>query len=41
VVTEQLAYVNARFEVGRAYRCVNRRNQQEEIFDERDLAESV
>ena len=41
VITEHLAYVNARFEIGRAYRCVNRRTQQEEIFDERDLAESV
>jgi len=41
VITEQLAYTNARFEVGRAYRCVNRRTQQEDIFDERDLAESI
>jgi len=40
VVTEQLAYVNARFEVGRAYRCVNRSTREEEIFDEHDLAES-
>ena len=41
VVTRQLAYVNARFEVGRAYRCTNRRTGQEEIFDQDDLAESA
>jgi hypothetical protein len=41
VVTQQQAYVNARFEAGRAYRCVNLRTRQEEIFDESDLAESV
>jgi len=40
IVTEQIAYVNARFEIGRAYRCVNKRTQEEEIFDEDDLAES-
>lgn len=40
VVTEHLAYVNARFEVGRAYRCANRSTREEEIFDEHDLAES-
>ena len=41
VVTRQLAYVNARFEVGRAYRCTNRRTGQEEIFDQDDLAASA
>lgn len=41
IVAEQIAYVNARFEIGRAYRCLNRRTQEEEIFDEDDLAESV
>jgi hypothetical protein len=41
MVTEQIAYVNARFEIGRAYRCINTRTQEEEIFDEDDLAESV
>ena len=41
VVAEQHAYVNARFEAGRAYRCVNRRTREEEIFDESDLAESA
>ena len=41
LVTRQLAYVNARFEVGRAYRCTNRRTLQEEIFDQDDLAASA
>ena len=41
MVTEHIAYVNARFEIGRAYRCVNKRTQEVEIFDEDDLAESV
>jgi len=41
LVTRQLAYVNARFEVGRAYRCTNRRTGQEEIFDQDDLAASA
>ena len=41
IITEHIAYVNARFEIGRAYRCVNVRTQEEEIFDEDDLAESV
>jgi hypothetical protein len=41
IVTEQIAYVNARFEIGRAYRCVNKRTLEEEIFDEDDLAEST
>jgi len=41
VVTEQVPYVNARKEVGRAYRCRNERTHTEEIFDENDLAESV
>jgi hypothetical protein len=41
VVTEHLAYVNARFEVGRAYRCVNRSTQQEDLFDEQDIAASI
>jgi len=41
IVTEQIAYVNARFEIGRAYRCTNLRTQEEEIFDEDDLAESI
>ena len=40
-VAEHIAYVNAKFEVGRAYRCINKRTQEEEIFDEDDLAESV
>ena len=40
VVTQQLAYVNARNEVGRTYRCVNQRTRETEIFDENDLAES-
>lgn len=41
IVTEHIAYVNANFEIGRAYRCVNKRTREEEIFDEQDLAESV
>jgi hypothetical protein len=41
VVTEQLAYSNAKLEAGKAYRCVNLRTRDEEIFDEHDLAESV
>ena len=41
IVTEHIAYVNARFEIGRAYRCANKRTQQVEIFDEDDLAESI
>jgi hypothetical protein len=41
IVTEHIAYVNARFEIGRAYRCVNLRTQEVEIFDEDDLAESI
>ena len=41
IVTEHIAYVNARFEIGRAYRCVNKRTLEVEIFDENDLAESV
>jgi len=41
IVTQHIAYVNARFEIGRAYRCVNQRTQEEEIFDEEDLAESA
>ena len=40
VVTEQLAYVNAKLDVGRAYRCVNPKTREEEIFDQDDLAES-
>lgn len=41
LVTEQLGYSNAKLEAGKAYRCLNLRTQQEEIFDEHDLAESV
>ena len=41
IVTEHIAYVNARFEIGRAYRCINTRTQETEIFDEDDLAESL
>lgn len=41
VVTQQVAYVNARSEASRAYRCLNQRTKKEEIFDENDLAESV
>jgi hypothetical protein len=41
MVTEHIAYVNGRFEIGRAYRCLNFRTREEEIFDEDDLAESV
>ena len=41
IVTKHIAYVNARFEIGRAYRCVNKRTQEVEIFDEDDLAESI
>jgi hypothetical protein len=32
--------VNAGFEVGLAYLCINQRTLEEEIFDEQDLAES-
>lgn len=38
VITEQLAYVNAKLGLGRAYRCLHRMTQEEEIFDEDDLA---
>ncbi len=41
VITEQIAYVNARLEGAPAYRCVNQRTREEEIFDEHDLAESI
>jgi len=41
VVTQHVPYVNARTEAARGYRCVNQRTQQEEIFDENDLAEST
>jgi hypothetical protein len=41
VVTEHIPYVNARLDVGRAYRCLNPRTQEEEVFDEHDLAASV
>jgi len=41
IVTEQIPYVNARLQVGRSYRCRNPRTQEEEIFDEEDLAEST
>jgi hypothetical protein len=41
IIIEQIAYVNARFEIGRAYRCINKRTREEEIFDEDDLAESI
>ena len=41
IVTEHIAYVNARFEIGRAYRCINTRTQEIEIFDQDDLAESL
>ena len=41
VVEEHLAYANARYEVGRAYRCINLRTREEEVFDESDLAEST
>lgn len=41
LVTQHIAYVNARFQVGRAYRCVNQRTREEEIFDQDDLAESL
>jgi len=41
VVTQHVPYVNARKEAARAYRCKNQRTDQEEIFDEKDLAESV
>jgi hypothetical protein len=40
IVKEQLSYVNAGFEVGLAYLCINQRTLEEEIFDEQDLAES-
>jgi hypothetical protein len=41
IVAEHIAYVNARFEIGRAYRCINKRTREEEIFDENDIAESL
>jgi len=41
VITEQLAYVNAKLGLGRAYRCQHRQTQEEEIFDEEDLALSI
>lgn len=41
VITEQLAYVNAKLGLGRAYRCRHRITQVEEIFDEEDLALSL
>lgn len=41
VVQEHIPYVNARLEIGRAYRCFNTRTREEEIFDEYDLAESI
>ena len=40
IVKEHISYVNAGFAVGIAYRCVNQRTLEEEIFDEQDLAES-
>ena len=40
VVTEHIAYVNAKFEVGLAYRCTNKTTLEEEIFDEHDIAET-
>ena len=40
IVKEHILYVNAGFAVGIAYRCVNQRTLEEEIFDAQDLAES-
>lgn len=40
-VTEQVPYVNARLELGLSYRCWNPRTQEEEIFDQDDLAETL
>lgn len=40
-VTEHIPYINARLEVGLAYRCTNKQTLEEEIFDEHDLAEST
>ena len=41
IIEEQLPYVNANWEIGNAYKCVNTRTREVEIFDEHDLAESI
>lgn len=41
IVLEHIAYVNAQFEAAPAYRCINTNTNEEEIFDENDLAESM
>lgn len=41
VITEQIPYVNARLEAARSYRCRNLRTQEEDVFDEHDLAQSL
>ena len=41
VITDQIAYLNARSEIGKLYRCLNQRTRETELFDEDDLAESV
>ena len=40
VITEQIAYLARNYKIGRAYCCSNLATQEEEIFDEWDLAES-
>jgi hypothetical protein len=41
VVEEQLPFVNANLEIGNAYKCVNQRSGEVEIFDENDLAKTT
>lgn len=41
IVEEQLPFVNANWEIGNAYKCVNQQTGEVEIFDENDLAEST
>lgn len=41
IVEDRFGYVNARSEIGNAYRCTNLNTRETEIFDEGDLAESI
>jgi L-rhamnose mutarotase len=41
VVEEQIPFVNANWEIGNAYKCINKNTGQVEIFDEHELAEST
>jgi len=40
-IEEQLPFVNANFEIGNAYKCINIKTGDIEIFDENDLAQSI